>query len=663
MVVDDSPTATQLLAQATDQAAANPAESARLIRQVLAEFGRKLVPLPEDPDRFVDARAVAERILLANPEVLRRWRALESADAQRQFDGGDAEGAAAQRLLTPGGLDAQLALADRELVHARFRKALSLADAMRAHPDLSGDLQRRLRRIEALAAWGAGERTRATAAAASIDPASDPEGEALRALVASPPPGEAAQVNDPLSPQPFGDVAGAPIRLWQEPLDQSLKRRVQSGADERQRAPVLPASALESGRFLVSVPALSRGLVIVNEGHRLQALGVFTREPVWSVLMMSPGTPRDGQVGDLSVPVVCGDRVLATSGHSSGTEREGGLEREGGGRLICVSVDTGRRLWEFQPRWHSRAGLEGTFIVGSPAVIEDTVALLLRRVSPRQETISFAAGISLLDGSLRWVAPLGATPGIRATSSAFRPCATPVALQDSFVVHTGAGVTARLSCIDGRALWLRRDLVPIRDARWDLEPWQMQRPAVCGDRIMVIDPDQQHVQVLDASDGRQLSLVPIGSGTAWRGTRWLLASADGAHVLGIGDQVTCFAADDLRTPRWMTGASPADRGARAASKVTGRVQVGVLPDGRGAVAIPADGRVSVRMIGDGSELAALDAGAPANPSLREGIGSVATDDALSMFVDSARTEEFLVGAAREGDPTAVAGLLELAIAS
>lgn len=663
VAVDDSPTATQLLAQASDQAAANPAESARLIRQVLAEFGRKLVPLPDDPDRFVDARSVADAMLRANPEVLRRWRALESAEALRQFEDGDAEGAAAQRLLTVGGLEAQLALADEQLVHARFRKALSLVSAVLGHPDLDGDLLQRALRIEALAAWGIGDRQRAESAAAQLEQASPERADALRALIAAAPPAAPADVNDPLSAQPFGDVGGAPIRLWQEALDQSLRRRMQSGADQRQRAPSLPVPEREAGRYLVSVPALARGLVIVNEGHRLQALGAFTREPVWSVLMMSPGAPREGMVGDLSVPIVCDDRVLAVSGHSSGADRDGGIDREGGGRLLCIAIGSGRRLWEFQPRWHARAGLEGTFIVGVPAVVEDTVALLLRRVSARQETISLAAGISLTDGSLRWTVPLGATPGIRVTSSAIRPCATPVASGDSFIVHTGAGVTARLSCVDGRVMWLRRDQVPIRDARFDLEPWQMQRPAVCGDRIMLIDAEQQHVQVIDASDGRQLSLVPIGSGTAWRDTRWLLASADGAHVLGIGEQVACFAADDIRTPRWTSGAAPAPGRTSGAAPVIGRVQVGTMPDGRGAVAIPTAEGISVRAIDDGSELATLEVGAASNPSLRDGMGSVATEDALAMYVDSRQTEEFLSAAAAGGDPTAVAGLLELAVAS
>lgn len=661
VAVDDSPTAIQLLAQAADQAAANPAESARLVRQVLADFGRKLVPSTDDPDRFVDARTVAERLLLSNPEVMRRWRALESAEALRQFAAGDVDSAATQRMLTAGGLEAQLSLADDALVNARFRKALALIDTTAAHPDLAGDAQRRAWRIEALAAWGAGLGARAEAAAARLSAAGGSGADALAALVSTAPPASAEDVNDPLSPQPFGDVSGSPIRLWQESLDQSLKRRTQVSADERQRAPILPESSAEQGKYLVSVPALARGLVIVNEGQRLQALGVFTREPVWSVLMMSPGSPREGQVGDLSAPIVCGDRVLAVSGHSSGGDRDGGIEREGGGRLLCISIDDGRRLWEFQPRWHARSGLEGTFIVGSPAVIEDTVAILLRRVSPRQETISLAAGISLLDGSLRWVAPLGVTPGIRATSTAIRPCATPVALEDSFIVSTGAGVTARLSCIDGRIMWLRRDQVPIRDPRWDLEPWQLQRPAVCGARIMMVDPEQQHVQVLDAADGNQLSLIPIGTGTAWGGTRWLLGSADGTHVLGVGDEVICFACDDLRTPRWSSRA-PAGAGPRG-ERVVGRVQVGTLADGRGAVAIPAGGRVSVRALADGSEIASLDAGAPSNPSLREGLGSLATDDALAMFVDSARTEQFLVRAANAGDPTAIAGLLELAIAS
>jgi outer membrane protein assembly factor BamB len=662
VAVDDSPTAIQLLAQASDQAAANPAESARLIRQVLADFSRKLIPVADDPDRFTDARAVAERLLKGNGEVLKRWRALESAEALRQVESGDVESAAAQRMLTPAGLRAQLVRADEALVHAHFGHALAQLEAVAGHPDLVGESQQRALRIEALAAWGAGDRARAEAAADRIDP--DAPGQpALAALIRSPPPDSPDEVNDPLSPQPFGDIGGAHIRLWQESLDQSLTRRVLAGSDARLRVPMLPDSAAERGKYLVSVPALSRGLVIVNEGHRVQALGVFTREPVWSLAMMSPGPLREGSVGDLSVPVVCGDRVLAISGHSSGGDRDGGIDREGGGRLVCCALDDGRRLWEFQPRWHARAGLEGTFIVGTPAVVEDTVAILLRRLSPRQETISFAAGISLLDGSLRWIAPLGATPGIRATSSAIKPCATPVAMRDSFIVQTSAGVTARLSSIDGRVLWLRRDQVPISDARWELEPWQMQRPAVCGDRIMVIDPDLQHVQVLDATDGRQLLKIPIGSGTAWGGTRWLLASADGAHVLGIGDEVICFASADLRTPLWSCGGPRAPRAGASGAAVVGRVQAGTLPDGRGAVAIPMGGRVSVRALADGTELASLDAGVPSNPSLRDGIGSLSTDDALSMFVDSARTEQLLAGDARDGDPTAIAGMLELAIAS
>ena len=97
VAVDDSPTATQLRAQARDQAGANAAESARLIRRVLGEFGRKLVPLPDDPDRFMDARACAEQLLRANPEVLRRWRAIESAEARRQLDAGGAEGTVEER--------------------------------------------------------------------------------------------------------------------------------------------------------------------------------------------------------------------------------------------------------------------------------------------------------------------------------------------------------------------------------------------------------------------------------------------------------------------------------------------------------------------------------------------------------------------------------------
>lgn len=655
VAVDDSPTATQLLAQARDQAGANAAESARLIRRVLGEFGRKLVPLPDDPDRFMDARACAEQLLRANPEVLRRWRAIESAEARRQLDAGGAEGTVEERFLTPAGLDAQLALAQEELSHARFAKALQRIDSLRGHPDLAAGQARRALQVECLAAWGAGDSARAKSALEAVGRMEGIEAadaaRALTATLAVPAP-QAAAVNDPLGPQPFGDLERAPTRLWTEALEDTARRRERMASGVR-GIPSAAEGAEGAGAYLASVPTISGGRVLVNEGFQLHAFDPLTRELAWTASLGGHSGAREGQPGDLAAPVVCDGRVLALSGHATASDRGEG------GRLLCLDARDGRRrLWEFVPTRHSRMGLEDTFIVGSPAVIDGTVLVLLRRVSGRQETVTFAAGISLADGSLLWVTPLGATPGIRIAPGGIRPCATPLALGDSFVVSTGAGVTARIGAADGRVMWLRRDQVPVRDARWELKAWQLQRPVACAAGIALVDPDQQHVQVLDPADGRQLSRVPIGIGTAWGDTRWLLGSADGGSVIGVGDSVVCMDARDMRTPRWSTRA-----GGDPAVPVVGRVQAGMLPDGRGAVAIPQGDRVVVREMLSGSIICEMPAPGPCNPSLHEGLAALASEDTLTVLVDSVRTERLLASEAAAGSPTALAGLLEFALAS
>ena len=80
--IADSPTAQTLFDDAVSQAVGNPAEAARLVRRLLDEYRGQVLRVARDPDeRFASVADEAERLLLANPEVLARFRAAEGRAA------------------------------------------------------------------------------------------------------------------------------------------------------------------------------------------------------------------------------------------------------------------------------------------------------------------------------------------------------------------------------------------------------------------------------------------------------------------------------------------------------------------------------------------------------------------------------------------------------
>ena len=86
--VGDSATAWQWIQQMEDQARENPAEAARLAQRLLDGYDRKLVPAGGDADRdlFMSVRDRVRRFLIGRPAVLERYRAFESAEADRTLN-------------------------------------------------------------------------------------------------------------------------------------------------------------------------------------------------------------------------------------------------------------------------------------------------------------------------------------------------------------------------------------------------------------------------------------------------------------------------------------------------------------------------------------------------------------------------------------------------
>ena len=662
VVVDDSPTAAQMLEQAQDQAQGNPAEAARLIARVLDEFGRRLVPAANKTDQFCDARARCESLLLAEPRVLESFRASQSSDAQRQLDAGLARTVYETRLWTAAGLAAAMRLAQDAIDGASFAQAEAILQSVSVHPDIASADRTVLITLRAIAAAGRGDRERAVQIARDLEsintPAARAAAERLSAVIASFPPAEAAAIS-PLIPGPFGAVAVNAVRLWSDPLENSIAARLRDAVEGGMQSDPMP-DATTSGRLLVSMPTVVGSTVLVNEGYVLRAYDAFSMEPRWYQFIGAANAPRsDTQVGDLQVVTVAGDRVLALSGHALGNERSGG------GRLVCIDLASGQRLWELGVERIAAAwGLNDTFLSGAPTVAGDTVVLMGRKVTSRLETVSSAIGVDLRTGAVRWVTPVGVAPGIRAAST--RPYTTPVAAGPTVFVSSGAGAVACIDASDGRARWVRRDPVPIRDMLVDLIPWDMGGPTLTVRGIVMIAPGSQRLQLLDAATGDEIDSVPIGRGTALDVVRCVMADPSGKTLFLVGDSVTAVGVNDLRRPLWRfrdDSEEGALLAATARSPIRGRVQVGWLPDDRTALVVPLAGGTALIDGASGTRLLTLPVLGPALVTVRDGIVTSVGNESIEVLMDPTRARSILTDSIvrRPTDADVLLGLLEFAL--
>ncbi|MSR28527.1 MAG: hypothetical protein EXS03_02990 [Phycisphaerales bacterium] len=668
VAVDDSPTAEQLMSQAEDHAANNPTESARLASKVLVEFGRKLVHVPGQADRFIDGRTRAHAFLEAHHEVMTRYRAAQSGEADRLESLGLDASLVETRLFTPAGCRAAIRQAQRAVEQARFYTADRLLWAITNHPDLASADPQVLLTLRTLVAVGLGDAPSIARHIASVRSSEDP---AMRALgsrlerVAQDSPTPKDTVINPLGVASFGVLPKDIVRLWSEPLENSLYSRLRSSIDEGGFGAGGLEGGLLSGRLLVSVPTIVGSTILVNEGYVLRAYDAYSHQPKWYQFMGAPNSPRtDAQAGDLQVVVVASGRVFALSGHALPTERSGG------GRLLCLDLETGAKIWEFSSeRLRDQPEFFGLFLYGVPTVVGDTVIVLGRKVTARTETVSSVLGIDRESGEMRFAVPAGAAPGIRIGGS--RPFTTPSAAGGWVFVSTGAGTTLCLDAHDGRVRWIRRDPVPVRDAPLDMMPWELGGGCVTDRGLVTLSPAQDEVQLLDPVTGETLDSMPTGTGTAWGAPKYFLTDRTHALVYAVGDGLTAFHTEDLRTPRWrldsakILGADPTDTifAASGRAGIRGRVQSGWLEDGRSALIVPFASKAVVISGEDGSRVMEIACEGPANVVASQGVVAAATSDFIEVFTDATRAQQILEDSvkARPGDPDAVIGLVEFAL--
>ena len=662
VAVDDSPAAEQMLSQAEDQAANNPAESARLISRVLEEFGRKLVRVSGEQDRFVDGRSRAESFLRSHPQVMAKFRSAQTGEAERLIAAGEDRKVVETRLLTSSGLLAAVRETQRAIELAQFAAAQNLLDSIKDHPDISSLDPSIHATLVVLTAWGNGDDARALAAVEILKHSSVENlrqlGERLAVTIKNPMVGKQASI-DPLAPSRFGPIPTNAVQLWSEPLENSIYSRLQDSIESGVPMNNVEGSAA-SGRFLVSIPTIDGPIVLVNEAYVLRAFDAFSHLPKWRQAIGTANAPRtDTQAGDLEVAVVASDCVLALSGHALGTERSGG------GRLVCLDLLTGRKRWELAPdRFAGQSEFREFFFYGAPTVVHNTVVLLGRKMTGRLETVSTVVGVNLQTGEVEWITPVGAAPGIRSVS--LRPYTTPTTLGGRIFVSTGAGTSACIEASDGRIRWIRRDPVSIRDIQMDVMPWEMGGAVVTASGLLTIAPGATELQLLSIDTGEVIDTFPIGIATKWGAIRYLLTDRERSLVYGVGDGLTAFKVSDLRTPIWKFPVIPAQNAAISRSDrsgMRGRVQSGWMENGRPGLIVPMGPNALLINGDDGTTVLSIPCEGPANIIARDGVIAAATNDSLQVLMDAARAKEILLAATNERpqDADAIIGLVEFAL--
>ncbi len=649
VTVSDSPVAWQLLQQANDQARDNPGEAARICQRLLDGYGDKLVPADDPPgDRFEGVVDRVERFLRLHPSVLERYRQVETPEAERRVasDPSLAKAASVARThgLTSVGLRAHLALAESDIYAGRLGQAMLRLARLESHPDLAGGGPEATTywTLQGLATTLAGkDRREADARLRALQ--RDDANQALAALEAL---GEVGPLPIPPATSPL--ESGSPPTseergwqpVWSEPLGATPYARWDFGRVDSPLgfSPREIERARYDGSMCVVAPTVVGDVVLVSDGSTVQALDRLSHRVLWaSSIGLGLMDRAGGPLGDMASVAVGEGAVVAFPGHALGNERGPT------GRVVCLELETGAERWDVSLPALRGEEFEEIFPIGEPVIADGAVFLLARKVTSRLETVEYALALDLATGALRWATHVSSCGGVRLQG--LRSCSRPVVADGSVWVATSVGAMARLDAGDGRIQWLHRFLVPIRDARYQTEPWELGGPVFAGDWVFAVAPDQSEVIQLERATGRLVKSFPTGVNTAWGTPRYLVAeqASDGERttIYAVGGDLTAFDPAEPTRPLWvLSAANPqlfAERlGVASRSGIRGRVQAaGDL------VVVPGLNDVLLVASRSGKVVERIEVDGPANPTLVGPQLFLGQNGALTALMPAASAERLM----------------------
>ncbi|MFI4881429.1 MAG: PQQ-binding-like beta-propeller repeat protein [Phycisphaerales bacterium JB064] len=519
--VDDSTAAqSSLRALPSLLRAGNEAEAVRVLQASLDSGAERLVPVDGDENLFVSVRDAVHARMLAEQELLDRYRLEYDARSRRMLEQGRFDEVERNYLLTAAGYEAALAVARERFGLARFHSAARVLLQLEGHPNRArNDGAAELLTLVAAQLDDAALRERAMRwrEEASLPP---PDWDAL----AIPKPAAVTRVD--VSPLLGGQVP--PVLPQEEPWSQAIDRDLAPGPDDRLPAP--PPVETEGGAFWL-FPTVAGDTVLINDGATLSAWDRFSLRLRWRHSLLNDQqsiddfaqSRREQQIWrSIEAPnLVAVDARAAYA--SMGLHMASAPDFEPG--ILAVDLNSGQRLWttdtrSIDPRY-AYANVRGGPVAG-----EGRVVFALREDNRAGRQVATAlVGLDALTGEPAWIRTVGSTG--TGWSRSNRTVGAGGVMADGVVYwYEPMGVVAAYDAHDGRPIWLRRFDTSSRGGRDERSgAWNMRPPVVMGDTLMALVDQLEMVYKLDRQTGEQL------------GKYTSIALGDARYLVGVNDRV------------------------------------------------------------------------------------------------------------------------------
>lgn len=583
--VDDS-TAAQSTLRALPSLlrAGNEAEAVRVLQASLDSGAERLVPVEGDPNLFVSVRDAVHRQMLAEPELLERYRLEYDARAKRMLEQGRYDEVESNYLLTAAGYQAALSVARERFGLARFHSAARVLLQLEDHPERAGDSSAAdLLSLTAAQLDNPELRARAQRWLEEANlPA--PDWDALR--IPKPP----AVSRTDVSPLMGGQLP--PMLPQEEPWSQAIDRDLAPGPDETLPDP--PPVETDGGAFWL-FPAVAGDTILINDGITLSAWDRFSLRLRWRTSMLTDQaaildfaqTRREPQIWrSIEMPsMVAVDARAAYA--SMGLHMASAPDFEPA--IVAVDLGSGHRLWATDPR-EIDARYAYANVRGGPIIGEGRAIFTLREDNRAGRQVATAlVGLDTLTGQPAWVRTLGSAG--TGWSRSTRTVGSGGVVEGGVVYwYEPMGIVAAYDAHDGRPIWLRRfDTANHRGRDERGGAWNMRPPVIAGDNVLALVDQLEMVYRLDRKTGALLGKVTT------------VALGDAKYLVGVNDRVAAVGQSSV----WFFGPEAVDDDMRSRegfaraqgfdALITGRAMAAgdtlLVPSGAAAVLLdPATGR-------------------------------------------------------------------------
>ena len=638
--VDDSPRAWELFRLAQDQATNNVGEAVRLYQELLDDYAMKLLPVSNAAnDHFLAVRSRVLAEILADRELLDRFRLSGTAEARRLLEVGQLERLARTRSITVPGLQALLRLAQDDLEHGWFHSALDRLQQAAAHPDLGGREAAHCWYMIGVAAHYLGRPAQLTLAVRTLTdlgPLARALREQLDRLVVNVvTPGGNAGIStlDGARASDLDQLVGQPI--WSMTLSDTPLGRYAADAPAGDQASLRHIEQMrQSGALLTAAPTVADSSIYLNEGRTIHGVDRFTGRPLWPPhqerLLPSAVEQGSRQIADMNIVAVRGGALVTITGHAYADA--GKNERA----VVCLDRATGRQRWVARID-HLSGGddLEGLFPYGAPIIGDGMVYVAARKVSRQLLTSCYVIALDLDDGHLVWARHVASSGGIRTRLA--RPFSNLLYYDGDLAMATAIGAVARIDATTGQTRWLRRYNPPLSPFLAERKAWEMTGPVMTSNGLVVLRPDHRRVILLDWDSGDELKSVSATGRDAWNSPQYLLSG--GPLVFGVGAEVRAFSAEALDRPVWTfpDQGPPLDPMLEAGRvKIRGRVQLVA-----GGLIVPVANGLLLLDDENGRVVHRVDVGTGGNPVAAGPQMVLASSDQLAAYMPLARAEQML----------------------